>query len=263
MFLLGRRVDRDRRGLDRPGGEPRDRPAAGDRLGAAGELEAHRRRRSRPRCPGSGPRRRAPAAPLPLIVAGVFGSRVTLPGLTVVWRRARPCEPLVALPADTAASALETSSGSSQRCGSVMKTLSGAFSSIPWSLSAASICACARPIEDVAREEVLHVVGDRVDGRCSLWAGVAERGLHLVGDPGQGVAPQVVGLVELVLGALQVARRVERVDAGVEALGGAAVRGDLRLEAQRREVARVVEPPEEVASTAGSVWVAIAVRSEA
>ena len=53
--------------------------------------------------------------------------------------------PLVALPADTAASALETSSGSSQRCGSVMNTLSGAFWSIPWSLSAASIWPCASP----------------------------------------------------------------------------------------------------------------------
>ncbi len=46
--------------------------------------------------------------PPPLIVAGVFGSSVVFPGLTVVCSRARPWLPLVALPADTAARAVET-----------------------------------------------------------------------------------------------------------------------------------------------------------
>ena len=50
-----------------------------------------------------------------------------------------------------------------------------------------------------------------------------------------------------ILGGVEAARRVERVNPGVEALRGATIGRDLGFEAERRQVARIVETVEEVA----------------
>ena len=100
--------------------------------------------------------------------------------------------------------------------------------------------------QDVAGEELAHVLGDPVDrvGAALL----AERGRDVVGDPGERVAAQLVGLDELRLGAGELIGRVEPLDPLQQGLGGAAVGGDLRLEVERVGVRRrVLEALEELA----------------
>ena len=100
-------------------------------------------------------------------------------------------------------------------------------------------------VEHVAGEEGAHVAGDPVDRLVAAL--VAERGRDVVGDPGERVAAQLERLHELVLGLGELVGRVEALDALQQALGRAAVGGDLRLELELVGVRRrVLEPVEEL-----------------
>ena len=65
---------------------------------------------------------------------------------------------------------------------------------------------------------------------------VGQRRLELIGDVGERVAAQLEGQLEVVLRFGQLARGVQVLDPVEQVLGGAAVGGDLRLEAELCQV---------------------------
>ena len=88
-------------------------------------------------------------------------------------------------------------------------------------------------------------LGDPVDRLVATL--VAERGRDVVGDPGEGVAAKLERLHELGLRAGELIRGVEALDPLQQALGRAAIGGDLGLELERVGVRRrILEPGEEL-----------------
>jgi hypothetical protein len=99
-------------------------------------------------------------------------------------------------------------------------------------------------VEDVAGEEVAHVVADCFVGLVATLR--SERHGDLVGDPCKGIPAKLERLHELGLGAVELVRRVESLDAVEQALGRVAVGRHLGLEVELAQVARILEPVEEV-----------------